>query len=60
MRVLFFTISIVVIYRIVLDFILFKDSVNIQIVAMLKYIGSLALIAVICLSIRDSVKNIRR
>ena len=54
---LFFTICAVLIYRMVIDTITINDSLNRQILAMLRYLGSLGLILMLCLSIRDTVKN---
>ena len=60
MRVLFLTIGVVVIYRAIVDNIVLESAISIQVVAMLQYLGTLALVVVLCMSIRDTIKNMKK
>ena len=58
MKLLFFTICIIVMYRTIVEFISIKQSKFVQLTALLKYIGNLALIVILGFSIRDAIKSL--
>lgn len=58
MKLLFFTICIIVTYRTIVEFISIEQSSSTQLNALLKYIGNLALIIILTFSIRDAMKNL--
>ena len=57
MRILFLTICVVVVYRTILDNLQIRDPTATLTVATFRYIGNIALIMVLCISIRDTVKS---
>jgi hypothetical protein len=60
MKLLFITIIIVVIYRNIVDNLIIEDATHLQILTAFQYIGSLSLILVLCLSVRDTVLSMIR
>lgn len=60
MRLLFITICTVVIYKMVLDSITMQSAEAQMWVEMLRYVGNIVLIMMLCLSIRDTIKNMQR
>lgn len=60
MKVIFIAVSGVVIYKDVLDNVIFHESEKaLMLLDMLRNIGNITLILILCLSIRDIVKNMK-
>ncbi len=60
MRLLFITIAVVVIYRLIFLAQTMSNIVQSQLFFMFDYLGNIVLILVLCLSVRDTVKNMQR
>jgi hypothetical protein len=60
MKFIFIAISVIVIYKVVLDNIIFEENErDLMLLDMLRNIGNITLILILCLSIRDTVKSMR-
>lgn len=60
MKFMFIAISVVVIYKVVLDNLIFEENErDLMLLDMLRNIGNITLILILCLSIRDTVKSMR-
>jgi hypothetical protein len=61
MKVIFIAISVVVIYKVILDNLIFEENErDLMLLDMLRNLGNITLILILCLSIRDTVKNMKR
>jgi hypothetical protein len=64
MRNIFTGIALVVIYKLILDYvddyIVLQIMMHMMLLDMLRNVGNIVLILILCLSIRDTIKNMKR
>ena len=60
MKFIFIAISVIVVFKVVLDNLIFEENErDLMLLDMLRNIGNITLILILCLSIRDTVKNMK-